>query len=384
MTTTSSNRRTLIKLTLTSVGIPVAVIGFSAWLFMSYRLDVITQQLDTTRAALIEGVEGGHLVGQARQLAGAIDRYVIERIADARSWSSDPLVVNAARHGAERHEAEGLAALGAEALEAQAPPEKTLRAFPETDRRLSAFIHASPYFAETFFTDVHGLNVATTNPTSDMLQSDEGWWQQAWHRGVHVGEVEYDESAAVWSVALSLRIDDPRSGAPLGVLKSILTLSAVQSAADRAEETLREEGDVQIADKEDRLIADTGSGHAHARIMQEGVGLDGGEALASALEVGDSAGLISGDHQLTAFARTAGGALYETVAPGFPGLDWTVVVREATHRMEGELAVLNQIQNALEEWRLLLAAILAGIAAAGILLAFVLPAGQRSGREGGG
>lgn len=215
-----------------------------------------------------------------------------------------------------------------------------------------------------------------------MLQSDEGWWQQAWHRGVHVGEVEYDESAAVWSVALSLRIDDPDNGAPLGVLKSILTLSAVQNAADRAEDTLREEGDVQIADREDRLIADTGSGHAHARIMQEGIGLDGGEALASALEGGDPAGLISGDHLLSAFARTSGGALYDTVAPGFPGLGWTVVVRETTHRMEGELAVLIQIRNALEEWRLLLAAILAGIAGAGILLAVVLPAGQRSDGRG--
>ena len=383
MTTTSSYRRTLIRLTLTCVGIPVVVIGFSGWLFMSYRLDVIVQQLDTTRAALIEGVEGGHLVGQARHLAGAIDRYVIERIADARSWTSDPLVVNATRAGAERHEAEGLAALGAEALEARAPQEKTLRAFPETDRRLRAFIHASPYFAETFITDVHGLNVATTNPTSDMLQSDEGWWQQAWHRGLHIGEVEYDESAAVWSVALSLRIDDPDSGVPLGVLKAILTLSAVQDAADRAEETLREEGDVQIADREDRLIADTGSGHAHARIMQEGIGLDGGEALISALEGGDPAGLVSGDHLLTAFARTSGGALYDAVAPGFTGLDWIVVIREATHRVEGEIAVLIQIQNALEEWRLILTAILAGIAGAGILLAVVLPAGQSSHGRGG-
>ena len=254
---------------------------------------------------------------------------------------------------------------------------------PETDRRLRAFIHASPYFAETFITDVHGLNVATTNPTSDMLQSDEGWWQQAWHRGLHIGEVEYDESAAVWSVALSLRIDDPDSGVPLGVLKAILTLSAVQDAADRAEETLREEGDVQIADREDRLIADTGSGHAHARIMQEGSGLDGGEALISALEGGDPAGLVSGDHLLTAFARTSGGALYDAVAPGFTGLDWIVVIREATHRVEGEIAVLIQIQNALEEWRLILTAILAGIAGAGILLAVVLPAGQSSHGRGG-
>ena len=379
MTAASSLRRTLIRLTLASVGIPMVVIGFSGWLFMSYRLDVIDRQIDMAHDALIEGIEGSHLVGQAQRTADDIDRYVIERIADARSWAGDPMVVNAVRTGADRHEAEGLAALDPEALEARAPPEKSLRLFPETDQHLLAFIHASPDFVETFVTDVHGLNIATTNPTSDMLQSDEGWWQQAWHRGLHVGEIEYDESAAVWSVALSLRIDDPDGGVPVGVLKAILALNAVQDAADHAEETLREEGDVQVADAKGRLIADTGSGHASGRLMQEGIGLDDGEALASALEGGNPAGLVSGDSLLTAFSRTSAGILYDRVAPGFAGLDWTVVIREATHRMEGELAVLGQIRDALREWRLILLGVLAGIAGAGILLAVVLPAGQRKG-----
>ena len=383
MTATPSQRRTLVKLALASVGIPVIVIGLSGWFFMSYRLDVIDRQIDLTQTALIEGIEGSHLVGQASRTADDIDRYFIERIADARSWAGDPMVVNAVRTGAGRHEAEGLAALDPETLEARAPREKSLHLFPETDQHLRAFILASPDFVETFVTDAHGLNIATTNPTSDMLQSDEGWWQQAWHRGVHVGEIEYDESAAVWSVALSLRIDDPDGGAPLGVLKAILALDAVQNAADRAEETLREEGDVQIADAENRLIADTGSGHASGRLMQEGIGLDGGEALASALEGGEPAGLVSGDHTLTAFARTSTGLLYDRVAPGFAGLGWIVVIREATHRMEGELAVLGEIQNALREWRLILTGVLAGIAGAGFLLAVVLPAGQRRDGKGG-
>ena len=382
MTATPSHRGTLVRLTLTSVGIPVVVIGLAGWFFMSYRLDIIAQQIEATRAALIEGVEGSHLVGQVQRTADTIDRYVLERIADARIWASDPLVVNAVRAGAERHEAEGLTALDPEALEARAPPEKSLHAFPETDRRLHAFILASPDFAETFITDAHGLNVATTNPTSDMLQSDEGWWQQAWHRGLHIGEIEYDESAAVWSVALSLRIDDPDGGAPLGVLKAVLALNAVQNAADRVEETLREEGDVQIADGKGRLIAETSSGHARERLMQEGVGLDG-ELLATALESGEPAGLVPDDQLLIAFARTSSGADYSAAAPGFAGLGWIVVLRETTSRMEGELAALIQIENALNEWRIILAAILAGIAGASILMAALLTMGQRRDGKGG-
>ena len=381
MTASSSPRGVLVRLALTSVGIPVVVIGLSAWFFMSYRLDVIAQQIEATRTALVEGVEGRHLVGQAQRIADTIDRYVIERIANLRIWTSDPLVVNAARAGAERHEAEGLVGLAPEALEARAPPEKSLRAFPETDQRLHAFILASPDFAETFFTDVHGLNVATTNPTSDMLQSDEGWWQQAWHRGLHIGEVEYDDSAAVWSVALSLRIDDPGSGVPLGVLKAVLALDVVQDATDRTEEILSGDGNIQIAERKGRLIAETRSGHAPERLMQEEVGI-ADEILAMPSGGGEPAGLVSGDHVLTAFARTSGGALYDAVSPDFAGLGWIVVVSEATNRMEAELVTLVQIERALKEWRLLLAAVLAGITVASILMAVILAAGERSG-EGG-
>ena len=380
MTTTSLRRGALVRLTLTSVGVPVVIIGLFAWFFMSYRLDVIAQQIGATRTALVEGVEGRHLIGQAQRIADTIDRYVVERIAGLRIWASDPLVVNAARAGAERHEAEGLVGLDPEALEARAPPEKSLRAFPETDQRLHAFILAFPDCHEMFFTDVHGLNVATTNPTSDMLQSDEGWWQQAWRRGLHIGEVEYDASAAVWSVALSLRIDDPDDGAPLGVLKAVLALDVVRGIADRTETTLREDGNVQVAERKGRLIAETKSGHAPERLMQEEVGI--ADEILALVEGGEPAGLVSGDHMLTAFARTPGGALYEAVAPDFSGLGWIVVVREATNWMEGEVAMLVQIEGALQEWRLLLAAVLAGIAGASILMAALLAVGERSGKGG--
>ena len=76
MTASSSPRGVLVRLALTSVGIPVVVIGLSAWFFMSYRLDVIAQQIEATRTALVEGVEGRHLVGQAQRIADTIDRVL--------------------------------------------------------------------------------------------------------------------------------------------------------------------------------------------------------------------------------------------------------------------------------------------------------------------
>ena len=352
---TPSHRGALVRLVLTSVGLPVVVIGLAGWFAMSYRLDVITLQTGAARSAFIESVGGRHLVRQAQHTAEAIDRYFIERIADARHWTGDPSVIYAVRSGGGEH--------------------------PEIDRRVRDFILLSPGFAKVVITDIHGLAVASTDPASNRLRSDEEWWRQAWRHGLHVGEVEYDDSAAVWSMALSLRIDDPDGGAPLGVLHAVLALDVVRDTADRTEEALRDDGNVQIADRKGRLIAETMSGHEPERLMQEEVGI-AGDVLALALEGGEPAGLVSGDHMLTAFARTSGSALYDAVSPDFAGLGWIVVVSEATNRMEDELAVLTRIERALKEWRLILAAVLVGIAVASILLAALLAAGKRNG-EGG-
>ena len=54
-----------------------------------------------------------------------------------------------------------------------------------------------------------GYNVAPTNPASDFIQSDEGWWLAAWSHEIAVGAVEYDDSAGVWSLDIAIRIDDP-------------------------------------------------------------------------------------------------------------------------------------------------------------------------------
>ena len=356
MTATPSHRGALVRLVLASVGLPVVVIGLAGWFVMSYRLDVIALQAGAARNAFIESVGGHYLVKQAQHTAGAIDRYFIERIADARHWTSDPSVIYAVRSGGGEH--------------------------PEIDRRVRDFTLLSPDFAKVLITDLHGLAVASTDPASKTLRSDEGWWQQAWRHGLHLGEVEYDDSAEVWSMSLSLRIDDPDDGAPLGVLHAALApLDVVQDVADRAEETLRDEGNVRIADRKGRLIAETKSGHAPERLMQEEAGI-AGDVLTLAVEGGEPAGLVSGDHELTAFARTSGSALYDAVSPDFAGLGWIVVVSEATSRMEDELAVLTRIERALKEWRLILAAVLVGIAVASGLLAVLLAPGARRG-EGG-
>ena len=378
MTASPILRNSLIRFTLASVGLPVAVIGVAAWFVMSYRLDVITQQVETTRPTLIEGIEGRHLVGQARRTADTIDNYVVERISDARIWAGDPLVVTAVRSGAAIHESRGLVGLDPETVEARFPSDKSLHAFPETDERLRALILASPHFAEVFVTDIHGLNVSTTNPTSDVLQSDEGWWLQAWETGIDIGDVEYDDSAGIWSIALSMRIADTENGRPIGVMKAVLSLDAIQAAADRTAETLREDGNVQIVDDEGRLIAETLSGHSQDRLMNDEVGVED-EASAAVLAGARANGLVSAENVLTAFSRTSSGTVYEPVARAFGGLGWTVLLHEPTAQSESDLLVFDQIVTALRQWRIMLAVVLAGTLVACLLTAAGIAAGRQRG-----
>ena len=88
-------------------------------------------------------------------------------------------------------------------------------------------------FAEIFTTNKHGVNVAQSAITSDYKQSDEEWWQIAANEGFHINDVEYDQSAGVYSVDISMRINDD-DGNFLGVMKSVVNLDDVLSSIQEA------------------------------------------------------------------------------------------------------------------------------------------------------
>ena len=78
-------------------------------------------------------------------------------------------------------------------------------------------------FGEVFVTNKHGANVAQTGRTSDYRQDDEDWWQLARRDGLCVRDVEFDESAGIYSTDIGLRINDA-NGNFLGVIKVVLNI----------------------------------------------------------------------------------------------------------------------------------------------------------------
>ena len=76
---------------------------------------------------------------------------------------------------------------------------------------------------EIIVTNKYGVNVAQSEKTTDYYQADESWWQTAKENGVYVEDVEYDDSAEVYSVALCLRIEDANRDF-LGVMKVVTNI----------------------------------------------------------------------------------------------------------------------------------------------------------------
>lgn len=76
-------------------------------------------------------------------------------------------------------------------------------------------------FTEIFVMDNLGLNVASSDVTSDYWQGDEAKWRETFKVGadaIHLSEVELDESTQTYQAQVSLAVVDPDTGAPIGAV----------------------------------------------------------------------------------------------------------------------------------------------------------------------
>lgn len=74
---------------------------------------------------------------------------------------------------------------------------------------------------EVFVMDNVGLNVASSDVTSDYWQGDEAKWQETFKNGagaVHLSEVELDESTQSYQAQVSLTVADLETSEPIGAV----------------------------------------------------------------------------------------------------------------------------------------------------------------------
>lgn len=335
--------------------VPVIAVGALSYQRLTVLSEDVQAQVAKSSRQLAEDVVGANLRNNSDQVAGQLDLFMRERMSDALVWSKAPVIIESVKRARKLHADAGLDALTIDEVEARFTDRKSLGQFDEADRYLKEQIALSSHFGEAFFTDSKGFNVGLTNPTSDFVQNDEGWWQSAWENGISVGDVEYDDSAGLWSIEISVRIDDPASQDSLGVMKTVLGVSLIQEVASDAATKIAD-GQVTVANSKGQLLAETYSEHARRRIMSDtaNVKKDGTQPIRTAFSRKQT-GFGMDDTTVVGYAKTAGANFYKDVAPGFSGFGWVTIVEQRRDTAFAPLEGLGAIQVKLDSSRTTLA-----------------------------
>lgn len=235
MPTASRLRNTILGVSIPTTVVSVAV---GAWLAMQLTAVPVEQ-------AALEGV-------RQVSIRGAADVTTFLDAARRDLWriAAAPSVVAAAREAGVEAVRRGLTGLSVEALEDRFAESRALLRDPVLQRYL-ATVRDSSEFAELTLTDRTGLNALTAGQPVDFVQSDEEWWQQALATGSYVGPPQFDETAGTAALDLAVRVDDPETGRPVGVLRGPLRLARLaERLSAESEATI-----IEVVDSAGRVVA---------------------------------------------------------------------------------------------------------------------------------
>lgn len=164
-------------------------------------------------------------------VAEQVPAAVRDMLPTLQSWGSNPVLIAAV----EAQNAEGKTLAQIQARDAE------WRQTSEIDAGMQALLDnaaaqelrrlekSEAFFFEIFLMDGQGANVAMTNKTSDYWQGDEAKFTESFAGGqgsVHVGDVEFDESAQAYLVQVSVPV--LQDGQAIGAMTIGIDLDALE------------------------------------------------------------------------------------------------------------------------------------------------------------
>ena len=188
----------------------------------------------------------------ARRGLLAVDAALAERVRQAQFVAASPEVISAARAGDIRAQQLGIVNAPIPDLERRFNAERSLQMEPATRYYLRAMLPRLGA-AEMLLTDRNGYNAVTTGLSSDFVQSDEGWWQAAWHNGLSNADAAFDSSAHQTVVSLASIVT--ADTVPVGVIKLAFTMAPLVRALREAGTGVR----IDVVDSADRIVLSSDS-----------------------------------------------------------------------------------------------------------------------------
>ncbi len=192
--------------------------------------------------------------------------------------------------------------------------EQSILANPVAEH-MRQFKRVLPDEKEVFVTDAKGLSIAETDRTSDLKQSDEGWWDACWAGGagaVFVDEVEYDDSQDIWAMNIAVPVRDGEKA--IGVLRGTVDVSVLVTALDAIK--IGEKGYVGLVNGGGTVIYAPDEKLRQQPAKQDVAALLKDGKTPWRAGIGDLSGIVS----LVAFAKAEEGAI--------AGLGWTIVAQQ--------------------------------------------------------
>lgn len=196
------------------------------------------------------------LLERSSSAAAIVQNQLGSAVTDVELLAQAPALIRAAEAGPGRARQLGLDGLDIEQTERLMAEARSLRTSSEADRFLREVVE-STLLAEVFVTDVQGRVVAASGLTSDFVQRDERWWQEAFAGLPNVSEVGIDESANTLSVSVAVPVRGA-DGTAVGALKAVLDISRLRPALS---DLARGWGYAQLVDERGRLIVDIHEDH---------------------------------------------------------------------------------------------------------------------------
>jgi methyl-accepting chemotaxis protein len=180
------------------------------------------------------GDEDARIVNSASLSKQLVDRVLAERARQVELIASSPQVIAASKKGAAEARRLNLPLqLGntlpkdvLDGIEQRFKTTRSLQVDSASQHYLTGLL-AKLDIAEVMVTDAYGYNAVTTSPSSDFVQSDEGWWQNAWNGGSSSAQATADPATERVVVELARPVLD--GSVRVGVVKVKFGLSVVDS-----------------------------------------------------------------------------------------------------------------------------------------------------------
>jgi len=165
--------------------------------------------------------------------AEEVPKAALDLVPTLKTWGENSALVSAVK----AQNAEGLSLDEIKRRDATWRNENRVSAFMQglldnaAAKEMLSLEQSQPFYFELFLMDNQGANVAMTNKTSDYWQGDEAKFTESFKGGagdVHIGDVEFDDSAQAYLVQISVPVME--GGSAIGAITIGINLDELEAA----------------------------------------------------------------------------------------------------------------------------------------------------------